>query len=144
MPARFTLILSLAFRRDLEHLPPRAHHEVLEALKLLKTAAKGRTPRSRSSKARGSASGAWSSGRTGSATTWSATRFTCTASGTGERSMASEGRSGAKPKADTLEITERAWGGRYGLEWHVERGRTIERQTTDEPLRSRPDRPSHS
>ena len=53
MPARFTLIVSPAFRRDLEHLPPRAHREVLEALKLLKTAAKGPHPKIKKLKGKG-------------------------------------------------------------------------------------------
>ena len=53
MPARFTLILSPAFRRDLEQLPPRAHHEVLDALQLLKTAAKGLHPKIKKLKGKG-------------------------------------------------------------------------------------------
>ena len=53
MPASFTLILSPAFRRDLEHLPPRAHRQVLEALKLLKTAAKGPHPKIKKLKGKG-------------------------------------------------------------------------------------------
>ena len=53
MPARFTPIVSPAFRRDLEHLPPRAHRQVLEALKLLKTAAKGPHPKIKKLKRKG-------------------------------------------------------------------------------------------
>ena len=53
MPARFTLILSPAFRRDLQRLPPRAHHEVLDALKVLKTAAKGPHPKIKKLKGKG-------------------------------------------------------------------------------------------
>ncbi len=53
MPARFTLILSPAFRRDLEHLPPRAHREVLEALQLLKTTPKGPHPKIKKLKGKG-------------------------------------------------------------------------------------------
>jgi len=53
MPARFTLILSPAFRRDLEHLPPRSHRQVLEALQLLKTAAKGPHPKIKKLKGKG-------------------------------------------------------------------------------------------
>ena len=53
MPARFTLVLSPAFRRDLEHLPPRSHRQVLEALQLLKTAAKGPHPKIKKLKGKG-------------------------------------------------------------------------------------------
>jgi mRNA-degrading endonuclease RelE of RelBE toxin-antitoxin system len=57
MPARFTLILSPAFRRDLEQLPPRAHRQVLEALQLLKTTPKG--PHLKIKKLRGKGVGQW-------------------------------------------------------------------------------------
>jgi len=53
MPARFTLIVSPAFRRDLEHLPPRAHREVLEALKPLQTTPKGPHPKIKKLKGKG-------------------------------------------------------------------------------------------
>jgi len=57
MSARFTLILSPAFRRDLEHLPPRAHREVLEALKLLQSTPKG--PHAKIKKLKGKGIGQW-------------------------------------------------------------------------------------
>ena len=57
MSARFTLILSPAFRRDLEHLPPRAHREVLEALKLLQSTPKG--PHAKIKKLIGKGVGQW-------------------------------------------------------------------------------------
>jgi mRNA-degrading endonuclease RelE of RelBE toxin-antitoxin system len=53
MPARFTLILSPAFRRDLEHLPPRAHQDVIKALQLLKDTPKGPHPKIKKLKGRG-------------------------------------------------------------------------------------------
>ena len=57
MSARFTLILSPAFRRDLEHLPPRAHREVLDALKLLQSTPKG--PHAKIKKLKGKGVGQW-------------------------------------------------------------------------------------
>ena len=57
MSARFTLILSPAFRRDLEHLPPRAHREVLEAIKLLQSTPKG--PHVKIKKLKGKGIGQW-------------------------------------------------------------------------------------
>jgi len=53
MPARFTLIVSPAFRRDLEHLPPRAHREVLDALQHLKITPKGPHPKIKKLKGKG-------------------------------------------------------------------------------------------
>jgi hypothetical protein len=41
MPARFSLIFSPGFRRDLEDLPARVHDEVLEAVKVLGVSPKG-------------------------------------------------------------------------------------------------------
>ena len=53
MPARFTLILSPSFRRDLDRLPPRVHDEVLDAVNLLVTNPKGPHPKIKKLKARG-------------------------------------------------------------------------------------------
>jgi mRNA-degrading endonuclease RelE of RelBE toxin-antitoxin system len=53
MPARFTLIFSPAFRRDLEHLPARTHNEVLEATKLLEINPKGPHTKIKKLKAKG-------------------------------------------------------------------------------------------
>jgi len=53
MPARFTLILPPAFRRDLEHLPPRAHDQVIEGLQLLKMTPKGPHPKIKKLKGKG-------------------------------------------------------------------------------------------
>jgi mRNA-degrading endonuclease RelE of RelBE toxin-antitoxin system len=69
MPARVTLIFSPSFRRDLEGLPPRAHDEVLEALKQLEVSPKGPSPKIKKLKGKGVASGVWKSGPTGCATT---------------------------------------------------------------------------
>ena len=57
MAARFVLILSPAFRKDMERLPPRAHNEVLEALKILETNPKGPHPKIK--KLKGKGSGQW-------------------------------------------------------------------------------------
>lgn len=53
MPARFTLVFSPAFRRDLEHLPAQAHDEVLEALKLLESNPRGPHAKIKKLKAKG-------------------------------------------------------------------------------------------
>lgn len=57
MAARFTLIFSPAFRRDVEHLPTRVHNEVLEAIKLLEINPKGPHPKIK--KLRGKGIGQW-------------------------------------------------------------------------------------
>ncbi len=53
MPARYSLIFSPAFRRDLEHLPTRVHDEVLEAVKLLEVHPKGPHPKIKKLKGKG-------------------------------------------------------------------------------------------
>ena len=53
MPARFTLIFSPAFRRDLEQLPVRVHDELLETIKLLEINPKGPHPKIKKLKAKG-------------------------------------------------------------------------------------------
>lgn len=53
MPARFTLIFSPSFRRDLERLPSRVHDEVLEALKQLESSPKGPSPKIKKLKGKG-------------------------------------------------------------------------------------------
>ncbi len=53
MPARFTLIVSPSFRRDLERLPPRVHDQVLEALKELEINPKGASPKIKKLKGKG-------------------------------------------------------------------------------------------
>lgn len=53
MPARFRLIFSPAFRRDLEDLPARVHDEALEAIKLLEVSPRGPHPKIRKLKGKG-------------------------------------------------------------------------------------------
>ena len=53
MPARFRLIFSPSFRRDLERFPPRVHDEVLEALKQLEMSPKGPSPKIKRLKGKG-------------------------------------------------------------------------------------------
>jgi mRNA-degrading endonuclease RelE of RelBE toxin-antitoxin system len=57
VPARFTLIFSPAFRRDLEDLPARVHNEVLEAVKLLEITPKG--PHTKIKKLKSKGIGQW-------------------------------------------------------------------------------------
>ena len=56
MPA-YTLILSPAFRRDLEALPARVHDDVVAALKELERAPKGPSPKIK--KLKGTSIGQW-------------------------------------------------------------------------------------
>ncbi|MBI4482925.1 MAG: type II toxin-antitoxin system mRNA interferase toxin, RelE/StbE family [Acidobacteria bacterium] len=53
MPARFTLIFSPSFRRDLERLPRRVHDEVLEAIGQLELTPKGPSPKIKKLKGKG-------------------------------------------------------------------------------------------
>lgn len=53
MPASFALIFSPAFRRDLEGLRPRIQDEVLTAMKVLETSAKGPNPKIKKLKGKG-------------------------------------------------------------------------------------------
>jgi len=57
MAARFQLILSPAFRRDMERLPPLVHGQVVEALQILETVPKGPHPKVK--KLKGKAAGLW-------------------------------------------------------------------------------------
>ena len=53
MPARFSLIFSPGFRRDLEDLPARVHEEVLEAVRVLGVSPKGPHSKIKKLKAKG-------------------------------------------------------------------------------------------
>jgi mRNA-degrading endonuclease RelE of RelBE toxin-antitoxin system len=57
MPARFALVFSPSFRRDLDRLPPRVHDEVLEAIKQLGATPKGPHPKIK--KLKGTGLGQW-------------------------------------------------------------------------------------
>ena len=53
MAARFVLILSPTFRKEIERLPPHAHDDVLKALQILETTPKGPHPKIKELKGKG-------------------------------------------------------------------------------------------
>ncbi len=53
MPARFTILLTPSFRRDLERLPAPTQKQVLEAIKVLESHPKGPLPKIKKLKGKG-------------------------------------------------------------------------------------------